>query len=419
MEAGLPGIAWRAAPRGRLRLDTVTHPMAEIRETIARKPMIVVGTAAWTAPWLTEQNLAFSLAKSHPMLYVEPPEIPLRRAADGTPRLRRERRDGREIIIFRPLVLPLRSRAPSARVSAPLYRAQLGALTRRLGFEGAVILSGDARPGFLGAAGECLSSYIVKDWIYEDVDLLGRSAGDLLAERDSVCSLVDIVLAISPRLQTSLAAAGIPAQLLRHGFHADLTDEYLHGPPAEYAGLPTPRIVFAGRVDARLDIDRLWSLAQRLEGGSIVLIGPISPRMPSDDLHALRDEPNIHLLGARERARLPPYLSHADCLLIPYRDTVWAEHGSPLKLWDYLYAGAPIVGSGYTVLRDFEPLVRYVAGDGGEFADAVLAAVADPSGAQKRRALALRNTWDARAHELEGIFDRVLAERWAAGSVVS
>jgi glycosyltransferase involved in cell wall biosynthesis len=386
--------------------------MVEIRETVARKPMIVVGTAAWTAPWLTEQNLAFSLAKSHPILYVEPPEIPLRRGPDGTPRLRRERRDSREIIIFRPLVLPLRSRGPSARVSAPLYRAQLGALTRRIGFEGAVILSGDARPGFLGAAAdECLSSYIIKDWIYEDVDLLGRSADDLLAERDTVCSSVDIVLAISPRLQTSLAAAGIRAQLLRHGFHADLTDEYLDGPPAEYAGLPAPRIVFAGRVDGRLDVDRLVAVARRAEVGSVTLIGPISPRMPADDLRALREEPDVHLLGARERDRLPPYLSHADCLLIPYRDTVWAEHGSPLKLWDYLYAGPPIVGSGYTVLQDFEPLVRYVAGSGEQFSDSVVAALEDHSGRQERRELALSNTWDARAEELEGIFNRALAER--------
>jgi glycosyltransferase involved in cell wall biosynthesis len=385
--------------------------MGKIRETVARKPMIVVGTAAWTAPWLTEQNLAFSLAKSHPMLYVEPPEIPLRRQADGTPRLRRERRDRREIIIFRPLVLPLRSRAPSARLSAPLYRAQLGALTRRIGFEGAMILSGDARPGFIGAAGECLSSYIVKDWIYEDVDLLGRSAGDLLGERDSICSSVDIVLAISPKLQTSLAEAGIPAQLLRHGFHADLTDQYLHGPVAEYAGLPAPRIVFAGRVDGRLDVDRLLAVARREEVGSVILIGPISPRMPADGLRALREGPGVHLLGARDRDRLPPYLSHADCLLIPYRDTVWAEHGSPLKLWDYLYAGPPIVGSGYTVLRDFEPLVRYVAGSGEEFADAVIAALTDPSGGHERRELALSNTWDARARELEEILDRALAER--------
>lgn len=386
--------------------------MREPSETAARPPIIVVGTAPWAAPWLTEQNLAFSLAERQPVLYVEPPQIvPSRHGADGLPRLRRVRLHERELIVFRPVVLPLRSRAISAQASAPLYRAQLGVLVRRLGLKGAVILSGDARPGFVGVGGQRLSSYIVKDWIYEDADLLGRSARELVAERDAICDSVDLVLAISPSLQRSLAAEGIAAELLRHGFHADLAAEYRREAPPEYRELPAPRIVFAGRVDGRLDVARLRAVARRLPDASVILVGPTNPRMPAANLAQLHAEPNIHLLGPRDRDRLPPYLAHADCLLIPYRDTVWAEHGSPLKLWDYLYAGPPIVGSGYTVLRDYEPLVRFVSGGEEAYADAVAAALEEQGDGRERREFALQNTWDARARELEEIFDRALRGR--------
>jgi glycosyltransferase involved in cell wall biosynthesis len=377
--------------------------MGDTEESLQRTPVIVVGTARWTAPWLTEQNLAFALADRHPVLYVEPPQIvPRRRGEDGTFRLRRVRLHGRELVIFRPVVLPLRSRAVSARATAPLYQAQLRGVVQRLGMAGAVVMVGDSRPGTVGGAGERLSSYIVKDWVYDDAGLIGRPAADLVAERDAICAAVDVVLAISPSIQESLAGVGIASEVLRHGFHADLADAYEGDAPVELMAFPGPRIVFAGRVDARLDVGKLRAVARAFPKGSVVIIGPTSPRMPPDDLAVLTGEPNIYLLGARDRGLLPPYLVHADCLLIPYRDTVWSHHGSPLKLWDYLYAGPPIVGSGYSILSDY-PSFLHFANDDDEFVACVTHAVRDASGAEERRAFALANTWDARGRQLESI----------------
>ena len=370
-----------------------------------RAPVVVIGTAPWSAPWLTEQNLAFALAARHPVLYVEPPQItPRRTGSDGLRRLRRERVHGREVIVFRPVVLPLRSRERSAKLSAPLYRSQVRGVVSRLGFQGALMLAGDARPGIVGAAGERVSSYIVKDWLYDDGSLLGRPVAELIRERDDICGRVDVVLAISASLQESLAGAGIHARLLRHGFHADLAAAYEHRPPPEYDQIPGPRLVFAGRVDGRLDVGKLRAVADRVPGASIVIIGPTSPRMSSSDLELLTSAPNIHLLGARARDALPPYLAHADCLLIPYRDTVWAHHGSPLKLWDYLYAGPPIVGSGYTVLADYADFVGF-SNDDDDFVAHVNAALGDgrDAGCAQRRRFALQNTWDVRSVELESI----------------
>jgi len=317
-------------------------------------------------------------------------------------RLRRERLHGREFVVFRPIVLPLRSRGDSARVSAPLYRRQLRTLVDRLGLRDGVVLTGDSRPGIVGAARERLSGYIVKDWIYDDAQLLGRKPGELVRERDEICSSVDFVLAISSSLQTSLQAEGIQSRLLRHGFHGDLASAYEREPPPEYRGLPAPRIVFAGRVDGRLDIGKLTATARHFSQGSVVMIGPVSPRVSGAELGALRGEPNIHLLGARPREELPPYLAHADCLLIPYRRSVWAHHGSPLKLWDYLYAGPPIVGSGYSVLSEYAPLVRF-ADDDADFVNEVAEALLDSGGREERRSFALANTWDERGREFEQI----------------
>ncbi len=88
--------------------------------------------------------------------------------------------------------------------------------------QGALVVIGDSRPGTVGGVCERMSSYIVKDWVFDDAGLLGRPAADLVAERDEICAAVDVVLAISPSIQESLARVGIASEVLRHGFHWDL-----------------------------------------------------------------------------------------------------------------------------------------------------------------------------------------------------
>jgi glycosyltransferase involved in cell wall biosynthesis len=112
----------------------------------------------------------------------------------------------------------------------------------------------------------------------------------------------------------------------------------------------------------------------------------------------------VHFLGVKGRAELPAYLSHLDCSLMPYRRDEWGRHGSPLKVWDYLYAGPPVAGTGYVALREFPaPLVEYAEG-ADDFAARVLSALEEPAGAAAtRRAHARANTWEARAAQIADI----------------
>lgn len=380
-------------------------------ESLAGRPIVVIGTSAWSQPWLTEQNLAYALSDRHPVLYVEPPGITLkRRGGDGRPRLRVEHGRGGPIVIYRPCVPPFRAHPLSARAAAPLLRAQIRGVARRLGLRPVAMVSGDARPGVVGGAGEQISVYIVKDWVYEDAGLLGRSSKQLRQERDAICAEVDLVLAISPELQRSLRHVGVSAGLLRHGFHADLAAAYERPAPREYADLSRPVVAFAGRIDGRLDVRAVRAVAARIPGATVVLIGPVSPRMPAGELQILRDVPSLIMLGERPRDALPPYLVHADCLIIPYSESPWSRHGSPLKLWDYLYAGPPVVGSGYSILQSFRQLVRF-AETSESFVAEVAAALEEPGDRARRRSFALQNTWERRARELESLLAAALADR--------
>jgi hypothetical protein len=169
-------------------------------------------------------------------------------------------------------------------------------------------------------------------------------------------------------------------------------------------------IGYAGRIDGRLDFETLGTLAERFPRGTVALIGPVSPRLDPAELRRLESRPNVRVLRPLGREALPAHLAHMDCLVMPYREGEWGRHGSPLKLWDYLYAGPPIVGSGYSVLREYPPpLVRYATG-ADPFASEVERSLAEAArGREERRVLALENSWDVRARELEEIVATVPA----------
>jgi teichuronic acid biosynthesis glycosyltransferase TuaH len=375
---------------------------------------VIFGTSAWDAPWLTEQNLAHALSRRARVMYVEPPLTPMtplryglrpESRAQARMLLRRRPRRAHGVEVFQPLVLPPRSHAAARRVSAPLLRRQVAWAAERAGLDFPVVVSAHATPGAFDAVPSRCRVYLVKDWIEAGGELLGRPAEVLARERDAMCEAADVVCAISAELQRTLSGRGVDVRLLRHGFQSDLAATYDSAPPpAEYQDLPRPLIGYAGRIDGRLDFDALAAVADRFRDGTLALIGPISPRLARGSLDALATRPNVRLLDAVGREALPAYLAHLDCSLMPYREGEWARHGSPLKLWDYLYAGPPIVGSGYTVLREYPPpLVRFASGAEAFATEVGLGLESPEVGRQERRATALANSWDARAEELERI----------------
>lgn len=380
---------------------------------------VVYGTAAWDAPWLTEHNLAHALAGDRRVLYVEPPVTPLTPVRYGIRRdsLREARRLVRPGIrragrlhVLRLVALPPLEHPRARRASAPLLRAQVARAVRRVGLRDPVVLACRSMLELLGAAGERGCVYIAKDLLDAGGALIGRDAGALAGEELEMCERADLVCVVTRRLQETFAARGIEAEVLPHGFHADLAPLYDNAErPAEYEGLGRPLLGYAGRIDGRLDFSALSAVADRYPDGSVVLIGPISPRLPREELDRLARRPNVRLLGPRDRQALPAYLRHLDCSLMPYREDEWGRHGSPLKLWDALYAGPPVVGSGYVALTD-HPLVHY-ASPPARLPDVVAVALGE-NGAHRelRREQALRNSWDRRSAALE----RLLADRLGA-----
>jgi glycosyltransferase involved in cell wall biosynthesis len=180
--------------------------------------------------------------------------------------------------------------------------------------------------------------------------------------------------------------------------------------PADIANLPRPIIGFVGAVsDYKLNIDWLLALSAARPAYSIVLVGPTGVADPSTDVGKLQARPNVHLLGHRKYPELPGYLKGFDVAVIPYRINDYTRAVFPIKFFEFLASGRPVVISPLPAVREYWNAVRVAETPEG-FIEACDAAVADdtPEAKQSRIELAHLNSWDARVTKLLDLVQRAL-----------
>jgi glycosyltransferase involved in cell wall biosynthesis len=134
---------------------------------------------------------------------------------------------------------------------------------------------------------------------------------------------------------------------------------------AGMASLPSPRIVFTGAlVTTKLDMGLLFVLARSQRDWSFALVGPTGPGDPRADMSELAGEPNIHLLGPRRYEELPSVLRGADAGLIPYAINELTKSIFPMKVYEYLAAGLPVVATPLPSLAGLESVATAADAEG-------------------------------------------------------
>ena len=182
-------------------------------------------------------------------------------------------------------------------------------------------------------------------WVYYCVDdysvwpgLDGRTLRAMEAE---LVARVDVAIAVSEALQSHLAKLGKPAQLLTHGVDLDFWRNPRFAEVASIRGWPIgsgPLIVFWGVIDRRMDTGFVRQLADTLDRGPILLVGPLD----NPDPELLRI-PRVQALPPMPFADLPALAGRAAVLIAPYADLPVTRAMQPLKLKEYLATSRPVV----------------------------------------------------------------------------
>lgn len=175
--------------------------------------------------------------------------------------------------------------------------------------------------------------------------------------------------------------------------------------PDWFRALPSPRLLYVGTLDPRLEGETLRAVAERRPEASVVLVGPC----PDPDHFAeLRRLPNVTIRPAVARAELAGLVAAADVGLIPHVVTEQTRAMSPLKLYEYLAAGLPVASVELPGVAGVCASRTVLARGTEEFVAAVDAAQAlGRWNYAERHAFIRENSWERR---FELLLDVALAE---------
>lgn len=173
------------------------------------------------------------------------------------------------------------------------------------------------------------------------------------------------------------------------------------GIPCDLAAIPRPIIGYHGALANWVDWGLIGATAAANPDLSFVFIGPL---FTGDE--SLPSGPNLHYLGHRDYRLLPSYLGGFDVGIIPFRLSQMTKGCNPIKLWEYLAAGKPVVSTPLPEVEQYREIA--VANTPSSFGAALrqaLATAGDHAAIAARQALARSNSWEARALQVH----RVLA----------
>jgi glycosyltransferase involved in cell wall biosynthesis len=371
------------------------HPVAY------RGDVIVVGDCAFgSGATLGGWQMAHALSETNRVLFVDPPASPLAplRGKAGLEMYRgRPTKVHDRLAVLSPIVHSGRMLPRHAPLVDRLVAAQTSVAASSLGFDDPLIVSFRGDRGLLSGVRRRAFVYWVKDRQWDAPDQ--PSAHWFRSRHLMVLRAADLVTVVSPELQADAATDGIQATLLPNG--CDIQRFSSPRPePLDLALIARPRAVFVGSWNWRADVDLVATLARRHAGVSFVVVGPQHDALPS--------AANLHAVGQRSYDEVPAFLQHADVGLIPYRSLPFNRASCPLKLYEYLAAGLPVVASGISAPADVDRSVVACADDVDSFSRALSTFLDGASRKQAARVAAAAHSWRARARMLLEAVDSVV-----------
>lgn len=212
----------------------------------------------------------------------------------------------------------------------------------------------------------------------------------------------DAVFATAKGLYENLKADNPNTWLIPNGVNYKLFSaaQKTQEVPEALQGIKGPVIGFIGALQEWIDYPLLARLAKEHPEYTLVFAGR---EYPNTQIDLLRGLPNVRMLGLLPQGELPMYLARFDVCLNPFRASSLSRDVSPLKFYEYLATGKPIVSTPEPVqVRDFADAVC-IAKDADEFIRLVDEALNHDTAErrEKRIAYALACSWDARAKLFE------------------
>ncbi len=220
----------------------------------------------------------------------------------------------------------------------------------------------------------------------------------------------DVVLCTSEKLYHMARAINPHVYLVPNGCdyeHFSRAARQELPPPYEMKKLKGPIVGYIGVIATWCDLELIDRLAQAYPSYNLAMVGPLY------NVGRVPQRPNLHWLGFKSYDLLPAYAQCFDVGIIPFRRSNMTESVNPIKMWEYMAAGLPVVTTDLPEAKRFQDVIHYSKNQT-TFIENVRRAVENDSWQQQsqRLALARQNSWAERAREVTRIMEYHLAMKY-------
>ncbi|MCS7183428.1 MAG: glycosyltransferase, partial [Thermoanaerobaculum sp.] len=212
---------------------------------------------------------------------------------------------------------------------------------------------------------------------------------EMLAQEEALLAGADLVV-VSSRMLETIARQHNPRVVLIPN-----ACDYPHFAqvPARPPGSP-PTVGYFGAIADWFDADLVADLAELKRHWKFLLVGSTF----TGDTRRLKRLPNVELVGEKPYRELPLWIAQMDACIIPFKRLPLTQATNPVKFYEIMAAGKPLVSVPLPELEPYGELVAF-AQTPGEFAAQLEAVLSnwDEGAVSRRRAFAQDQTWAQRA----------------------
>jgi len=180
--------------------------------------------------------------------------------------------------------------------------------------------------------------------------------------------------------------------------------------PEEIKNIKKPVIGFVGAISKyKIDFSIIEYILQTHRDWSLVFIGALGEGEKALDISNFSKYRNFYYLGPKPYSELPSYLSYFDVCIMPNLINEYTKNMFPLKFFEYLSTGKPVVAIDLPSLEEFRKYF-YSATDKNSFVQKIEEALNESSVELKnqRIEIARQFTWEKRIEEMSEIINKFL-----------
>lgn len=246
--------------------------------------------------------------------------------------------------------------------------------------------------------------------VFDALDEASGEFADWAENLDKLASKADIVFTTSNKLFEYHSKNHSNVHMCPNGadFEHFKTARSIFAPrPKDLPRNSRPIIGYIGAVAPWIDWELMKYIVTQNKTFNFVIIGPLYGQIKD-----LVKSPNVYYLGRKEYDVVPQYLQFFDVCIIPFQVTSMIEACNPIKMYEYLSAGKPVVATNMPEAASMPEI--YIGKSREEFNQKIHQALIERSNADRinrRVELAMNNSWLHRAASAIEVIEETLKLR--------